>query len=88
MSGRMITINTTIDIAGRLVIPKEISVQAGLKPGMPLELRCRHGCIEIEPAPLSVELVRKSSLLVALPQEEVGSLTAEMVEQTRQVRVF
>ena len=80
--------NTTVDIAGRLVIPKEISVQAKLKPGMPLELRCRHRYIEIEPAPLSVEPLRKRPLLVALPQEEVGSLTAEIVEQTRQVRVF
>ena len=74
---------TTIDSAGRLVIPKEIRQQAGIKPGMPLEVRWREGRIEIEPAPLPVKLVRKGRLLVAVPQKDVSSLTAETVEKTR-----
>jgi AbrB family looped-hinge helix DNA binding protein len=50
---------TTIDSAGRLVVPKEVRQQAQLEPGMPLEIRYREGCIEIEPAPLEVDLRRR-----------------------------
>jgi AbrB family looped-hinge helix DNA binding protein len=74
---------TTIDNAGRLVIPKEIRTQAGLTPGMVLDIRWRNGCIEIEPAPLPVELVRKGQLLVAIPKQKVDLLTADRVEETR-----
>jgi AbrB family looped-hinge helix DNA binding protein len=74
---------TTIDSAGRLVIPKEIRREAGLKPGMPLEVRWGDGRIEILPAPLPVKLVRKGRLLVAVPEKDVHALTAETVERTR-----
>jgi AbrB family looped-hinge helix DNA binding protein len=74
---------TTIDNSGRLVIPKEIRTQAGLTPGMVLDIRWRDGCIEIEPAPLPVELVRKGRLLVAIPKQKVDLLTADRVEETR-----
>lgn len=47
---------TTIDTAGRLVIPKELRREAGLQPGTELEIRWRQGLIEIEPAPLPVKL--------------------------------
>ncbi len=40
---------TTIDAAGRLVIPKKIREEAGLKPGTALDVRVRDGVIEIEP---------------------------------------
>ncbi|HEY7675445.1 MAG TPA: AbrB/MazE/SpoVT family DNA-binding domain-containing protein [Candidatus Methylomirabilis sp.] len=72
-----------MDRAGRLVIPKEVRRQAGLEPGMPLEVRWRAGRIEIEPAPLPVKLVRKGRLLVALPTQAAGVLRGEMVEETR-----
>ena len=75
---------TTIDSAGRLVVPKEIRRQAGLRPGTPLEVRWRDGRIELEPAPIAVKLVQKGKLLVAVPQTEVGILTTEMVKETRQ----
>ena len=74
---------TTIDSAGRLVIPKAVRQEAELKPGMVLEVQVRAGRIEIEPAPLPVKLVRKGRLLVAVPQREVGPLRAAMVEETR-----
>ena len=74
---------TTIDAAGRLVIPKEIRREAGLRPGTPLTVRWRDGRIEIEPVPLPVKLVRKGRLLVAVPQEDVSPLRAETVERTR-----
>ena len=74
---------TTIDPAGRLVIPKEIRREAGISPGMTLDIRLREGLIEIEPAPLVVKLVRKGRLLVAVPEAGFGLLTSETVEQTR-----
>jgi AbrB family looped-hinge helix DNA binding protein len=75
---------TTIDSAGRLVIPKEIRRRAGLAPGVPLEVRYRDGVIEIEPAPMKVKLVREGRFLVAVPLEDVPPLTTAEVEATRQ----
>ncbi len=73
---------TAIDRAGRLVIPKDIRREAGLQPGVPLEVRCHEGRIEIEPAALPVRLVRKGRLLVAEPRARIGKLTPETVERT------
>jgi AbrB family looped-hinge helix DNA binding protein len=74
---------TTIDSGGRLIIPKEIRRQAGLKTGMSLDVRLRGGLIEIEPTPLNVKLERRGRLLVAIPQETVPALTSLAVEDTR-----
>jgi len=74
---------TTIDSAGRLVIPKEIRQHAGLKPGMPLEVRLHEGRIEIEPASLEIKLERRGRLVVAVPRDTVPPLTATAVEETR-----
>ena len=74
---------TTIDRAGRLVIPKDVRREAGLRPGVPLEVRCRDGRIEIEAAPVPVALVRRGRLLVAEAKGEVGTLTRDAVERTR-----
>ena len=73
----------TIDAAGRLILPAEILQQAGLRPGMSLEVRWLGNRLEIEPAPLTIRLVRKGHLLVAVAQQEVEPLSAEAVEQTR-----
>lgn len=73
-----------MDRAGRLVIPKEIRRAAALRPGLPLEITYRDGRIEIEPAPLEVDLAWENGLLVAVPREPVEPLTAEVVEQTRE----
>jgi AbrB family looped-hinge helix DNA binding protein len=56
---------STIDAAGRMVIPKPIRDAAGLKPGESLEVNYRDGRIEIEPAADQVKLVRKGRFLVA-----------------------
>jgi len=74
---------TTIDRAGRLVIPKEIRREARLAPGAALEVRWRDGRIEIEPAPVPVRLQRRGRLLVAVPRVKTPELTPETVEQTR-----
>jgi AbrB family looped-hinge helix DNA binding protein len=49
----------TMDSAGRLVIPKQVRVDAGLLPGVPLEIRCRDGRIEIQPAARKVRHIGK-----------------------------
>jgi AbrB family looped-hinge helix DNA binding protein len=73
----------TIDSAGRLVIPKEAREQAGLRPGMPLEVRVRDGRIEIEPAPLDVTIEKRGRFHVAVPKTKGPALTNDMVERTR-----
>ena len=74
---------STMDSAGRLVIPKDIRTEAGIRPGMPLDVRVRDGRIEIEPAPLSVRFQKRGRFLVAVPKEQVPPLTSETVEKTR-----
>jgi AbrB family looped-hinge helix DNA binding protein len=82
-NGKLITMKTTIDHAGRLVIPKDIRRESGIKPGMPLEVRWEKGAIAITPAPLPVTLERKGRLLVAVPSKYTARLSAETVERTR-----
>ncbi|HEU4340205.1 MAG TPA: AbrB/MazE/SpoVT family DNA-binding domain-containing protein [Candidatus Binatia bacterium] len=74
---------TTIDHAGRLVIPKDIRRESGIKPGMPLEIRWEKGSIAITPVPLPVKLERKGRLLVAVPTKDTSPLTSDTVERTR-----
>jgi AbrB family looped-hinge helix DNA binding protein len=73
---------TTIDRAGRLVIPRKIREAAGIQPGSELTIRVTDGRIEIEPAPLEVRLVKRGSLTVAMPRRRVAPLTSEDVGQT------
>ena len=55
---------TTIDRAGRLVIPKEVRELAGLKPGVKLNVDYKDGAVFIEPI-CKIKLFRKGSLLVS-----------------------
>ena len=43
----------------------------------------RAGRIEIEPAPVAVQLQRRGRLPVAVAQKKIAPLTAKRVEQTR-----
>ena len=74
---------TTIDSAGRLVIPMVIRRQVGIKPGMTLDVRATDGHIEIEPTPVKIKLEKRGRLVVAVPQEAVPALSGEIVEETR-----
>ena len=73
---------TTMDRAGRLVIPRDIRREAALEPGVPLDVRWRDGVIEIEPAPLAVKLERRGRVLVARPVTKVPALRSGLVERT------
>lgn len=75
---------TTIDAAGRIVIPKDIRHQIGLEKGTEIEIRVRNGVIEIEPLYGGVKLVWQGRWLVAVSEVVGEPLTSEMVEQIRQ----
>lgn len=75
---------TTIDGAGRLVIPKELRRRAGIEPGIPLDIRWHDGRIEIEPAVTPVRLTRQGRFLVAVPRAGLQELTIEAVEETQE----
>ncbi len=73
---------TTIDSAGRIVIPREVRREAGIQAAMAVEVRCQDGRIEIEPAPIRVTLTRRGRLLVAEPQTTTPKLSNMKVERT------
>ena len=77
----------TMDSAGRVVIPKDIRREAGLEPGMPLEIRVDDGRIEIEPQSLPIRIERRGHLAVAVPLVPVPPMDHKIVEQTlRKIR--
>jgi AbrB family looped-hinge helix DNA binding protein len=78
------TMTITMDRAGRLVIPKGIREQAHLVAGVPLEIRLHDGCIEIEPAPRRIAIVKRGRFRVAEPVGEPPPvLTAQTVRAIR-----
>lgn len=78
---------TTIDSAGRIVIPKVLRQEAGLEPGREVEIRLRNGVVEIEPTPLEVRVEKRGAFTIAVPARGVPSLTGGTVDETlRQIR--
>jgi len=73
---------TTIDGAGRVVIPKELRNRLALVGGQELEIREREGRIEIEPAGAAMTLRVRGGGLVAVPDEQLPPLTDEIVRET------
>jgi AbrB family looped-hinge helix DNA binding protein len=73
---------TTIDSAGRVVIPKAIRTELGLRGGEEIEIVERDGRIEIEPVPTTMRLVRRGNVLIAETEEPVPPLTDEIVRDT------
>ena len=74
---------TTIDAAGRLVVPKVLRQALGLKAGQPLEIRGGDGRLEIEVAPTPMRLKRRGKGVVAFAVSgEMPALTSELVRDT------
>ena len=73
---------TTIDAAGRVVIPKELRLRFGLTGGQEVEIREQEGRIEIEPAVTPMTLRRTRRGLVAVPEQQLPPLTDEVVRAT------
>jgi len=80
------TMKTSMDRAGRLLIPKEIRRKSGIKPGMPLKVRWENGTIAITPALSSVKLQRKGRLVVAIRLKNGPSLSTKIVNSTRKAQ--
>jgi len=73
---------TTIDAAGRLVVPKALRQALGLKPGQALEILAVEGRLEIEIAATPMRLERRGKGVVAVPRKKLPPLTAEEVRET------
>ena len=80
-NGESIAIKSTIDAAGRVVIPKAIRATARLEPGTRLLFRVTSaGVLEIEPEPLEVVIQEEGRLTVAQPRESLPVLEQAQVD--------
>lgn len=73
---------STIDAAGRIIVPKVLRVRLGLAGGRVVDIRERDGRLEIEPIPTPVSLVKRRGGRVAVPARKLPRLTDEMVRET------
>jgi len=59
---------TTIDAAGRIVVPKPLRDELGVKPGQVLDLVVRDGRLQVEIAPVEMRLERRRNGPVRRPR--------------------
>lgn len=78
---------TTIDAAGRIVVPKSLRDQLGLHGGQDVLVEVRDGRLEIAPAPTDVRLESGTGGVRAVPDRDLPTLTHAQVRGTlEQVR--
>ena len=73
---------STIDSAGRIVVPKALRDALGWNAGQQLELRARDGSLEVAVAPTDVKLTVRGKGVVAVPAKELPALTPDQVRET------
>jgi AbrB family looped-hinge helix DNA binding protein len=73
---------STMDSAGRIVVPKALRLALDLRPGQPLEIRASDGRLEIDVAATPLELQKRGKGVVAVPPTPLPKLTAEQVRET------
>ncbi len=85
LNGNIGAMRTTIDAAGRLVVPKPLRDQLGLAPGTELELRAVDGRLEIAvPSRVRVEDGPKGVRFIAEGAESLSAAQVrELMEQVR-----
>jgi len=75
---------TTIDSAGRVVIPKAIRKAAGLGAGSEVVIDVDDdGRISIEPAPVEMKIVKRGRVFVMEPTKPLPKMTTEEVNAIR-----
>ncbi len=72
----------TIDAAGRIVVPKALRDAFGLEAGQSLEIRACDGRLEIEIAATPMKLRKVGKAVVAVPDAQLPTLTADQVRHT------
>jgi AbrB family looped-hinge helix DNA binding protein len=78
---------TTIDSAGRIVVPKRLRDELGFKPGQQLELSAVDGRLEIEHPTTPMRLEKRRGRLVAVADKPMPELTSELVrDMLEQIR--
>jgi AbrB family looped-hinge helix DNA binding protein len=70
---------TTIDDAGRLIVPKALRDELRLTGGTLLEIRLREGRLELEPVTTPMRLERRGRRLVAATDEPLPRIDADDV---------
>lgn len=70
---------TTIDAAGRIVVPKPVRDAMGLTAGRAIDVVYTDGRIEIDLAPAEVTVETEDGLPRLLPTEPLEGLTDEQV---------
>lgn len=66
---------TTVDGAGRLVVPKALRLALGLTPGREVDIVFADGRLEIELAPVEAHVVGDQPLPRVVADQEVPPLT-------------
>jgi AbrB family looped-hinge helix DNA binding protein len=75
---------TTIDRAGRVVIPKAIRDRAGLVPGTEIDIRVDNGVVEISPPRPKGRLVEEDGFLFWESAPGTPPITGEAIDQAIQ----
>jgi AbrB family looped-hinge helix DNA binding protein len=73
---------TTIDGAGRIVIPKALRDELGLSAGQALDVRVADGGLEIEVPATPMSLAMRRGALVARVEREMPELAPATVRET------
>jgi AbrB family looped-hinge helix DNA binding protein len=82
--GILYSMKTTIDVAGRVVVPKKIRDAVQLEAGSELEIRVENGVIQMEPVAAPVQFKKRGGFVVATRPGQAPTLTHEVVEATRE----
>ncbi len=73
---------TTIDRAGRVVIPKTIRELAGLSAGQELQVEWRDGKVDLQPVRREAKLVRRGRRYVLAAPPGTPPLSDDVVRRT------
>jgi len=80
--GTMDAMKSSMDSAGRIVVPKALRLALDLKPGQPLEISAGDGRLEIEVVATPLRLRKRGKGVVAVPLKPLPKLTADQVRET------